>query len=71
MKVNIDNIKRFKSKSSSIDEDFSQILLEGLKAYLGCKNQYSHESQLPGGINIITCTPSMLDLLRFYKILQD
>jgi hypothetical protein len=34
MKVNIDNIKRFKSKSSSIDEEFSKVLFDGLKAYL-------------------------------------
>lgn len=59
MEVNIDNFKRFKSNNSSIEEDFSKVLLDGLKAYLGYKNEYSTVYDLPGGIKFTTCTPAM------------
>jgi hypothetical protein len=70
MKVNIDNIKRFKSKSSSIDEEFSKVLFDGLKAYLGFRNEYSQTLELPGGVKSTTCNPAMMDLLIQYEILK-
>lgn len=70
MKVNIDNIKKFKSNVSSVDDEFHQILFEGLKAYLGYSNDYSQVMILPGDIVSKTCTPQMLDLLIQFEVLK-
>jgi hypothetical protein len=70
MTIDIDKIKQFKSNISPVDEEFSKVLFDGLKAYLGFRNEYSQTLELPGGVKYTTCNPAMMDLLTQYEILK-